>query len=63
MYMCGIADSFVIGSKFLYSFDDLLVGAPLYTANLTEPETGRVFLYRNNGVCKQIFFSLLYLAM
>ena len=32
------------------SFDELLIGAPLYTANLTEPETGRVFLYRNNGV-------------
>ena len=32
------------------SFDELLVGAPLYTENATEPETGRVYLYRNLGV-------------
>ena len=33
-----------------FSFDEFLVGAPLFTANSTEPETGRVFVYRNSGV-------------
>ena len=34
-----------------YSFDELLVSAPLFRANSTEPETGRVYIYRNTGVC------------
>ena len=32
------------------SFDELLVSAPLFRANSTEPETGRVYIYRNTGV-------------
>ena len=33
-----------------HSLDELLVGAPLYRANSSEPETGRVFLYKNTRV-------------
>lgn len=33
-------------------FDELLVGAPMYsTAN--DPEVGRVFVYRNSGVSRE----------
>ena len=32
------------------SYDELLVGAPLFRISSTEPEIGRVFLYRNNRV-------------
>ena len=33
-----------------YRYDELLVGAPLYRANATQPDTGRVYVYRNNMV-------------
>lgn len=47
-YVLGIIDAFILVA--LYSFDELLVSAPLYRADSTEPETGRVYLYRNNQV-------------
>ena len=33
-----------------YSYDELLVGAPLFRTGSTKPEIGRVFLYRNVNV-------------
>ena len=35
------------------SFDELLVSAPLFRVNSIEPETGRVYLYKNTGVSKE----------
>ena len=35
---------------FVYSRDELLVGAPMFRADGTSPETGRVFIYVNVGV-------------
>lgn len=32
------------------TFDELVVGAPLYRADGTAPETGRIFVYSNNNV-------------
>jgi hypothetical protein len=34
----------------IYSYDELLIGAPLFRTSSIEPEIGRVFLYRNNRV-------------
>ena len=41
------------------SYDELLVGAPLFRTSSIEPEIGRVFLYRNNRVSfMYVAFSL-----
>ena len=34
-------------------FDELLVGAPMYRADGTRPETGRVYIYNNIAVSVQ----------
>ena len=34
---------------FSYSYDDLVVGAPIY-AEANRPDLGRIFIYKNNNV-------------
>ena len=46
-----------------YSYDELLVGAPLFRISSTEPEIGRIFLYRNNRVRNSLSESVFPLSL